>query len=227
MGPTGAALAVMLVGPFLVGDYGLTLGFTLCIYASMASAWNLIGGYGGQFSLGHGLFVGSGAYTLGVLLVHTQLPVTVDVVLGGLISSLLAALAGLPLLRLRAAYFSLIARLVRRPVVDDQLALHRRDRGSVSTDRWPTRRADAVLPGAWPAGGDGCQIGLLVRSRFGLRLMAVRDDEDAAAELGVNGFTVKLAAFTISGSSPAWLARWLRCKRSASNRTRRSAWAGR
>jgi branched-chain amino acid transport system permease protein len=41
-------------------------------------------------------------------------------------------------------------------------------------------------------------VALLVRSRFGLRLMAVRDDEDAAAELGVNGFTVKLAAFTIS-----------------------------
>jgi branched-chain amino acid transport system permease protein len=41
-------------------------------------------------------------------------------------------------------------------------------------------------------------VGLLVRSRFGLRLMAVRDDEDAAAELGVNGFTVKLTALTIS-----------------------------
>ena len=41
-------------------------------------------------------------------------------------------------------------------------------------------------------------VGLLVRSRFGLRLMAVRDDEDAAAELGVNGFTVKLVALTIS-----------------------------
>jgi ABC-type branched-subunit amino acid transport system permease subunit len=41
-------------------------------------------------------------------------------------------------------------------------------------------------------------VALLVRSGFGLRLMAVRDDEDAAAELGVNGFTVKLAAFTIS-----------------------------
>jgi branched-chain amino acid transport system permease protein len=195
-----AALGVMLVGPFLVGDYGLTLGFTLCIYASMASAWNLIGGYGGQFSLGHGLFVGSGAYTVGVLLVHTQLPVSVDLVLGGLVSSGLAALAGLPLLRLRAAYFSVGSLGVA--LAGLSWMINWRYTGATGGLYLPTDNLPDALTLYYLALGllvvTVATIGLLVRSRFGLRLMAVRDDEDAAAELGVNGFTVKLAAFTIS-----------------------------
>jgi branched-chain amino acid transport system permease protein len=190
----------MLVGPVFVGDYGLTLGFTLCIYASMATAWNLIGGYGGQFSLGHGLFVGAGAYTVGVLLVHTQLPVAVSTVLGGLAAAVLAALAGLPLLRLRAAYFSVGSLGVA--LAGLSWMINWRYTGATGGLYLPTDAIPDALHLYYLALGllvvTLATVALLVRSRFGLRLMAVRDDEDAAAELGVNGFTVKLVAFTIS-----------------------------
>jgi branched-chain amino acid transport system permease protein len=103
-GSIGAAM--LLSGPLFLGDYALTVVFSLCIAASMAQAWNLIAGYGGQFSLGHGLFVGTGAYTVGILLVHSTLPMWTVVPLGGLTAAVVAVLCGLPLLRLRAAAFS-------------------------------------------------------------------------------------------------------------------------
>jgi branched-chain amino acid transport system permease protein len=190
----------MLAGPFFVGDYGLTLGFTLCIYATMATAWNLIGGYGGQFSLGHGLFVGAGAYTVGVLLAHTQLPVAATVPIGGIVAGVMAALAGLPLLRLRAAYFSVGSLGVA--LAGLSWMINWRYTGATGGLYLPTDGIPDSLALYYLALGllvaTLATVALLVRSRFGLRLMAVRDDEDAAAELGVNGFTVKLAAFTIS-----------------------------
>ena len=194
------ALGLLLVGPAFVGDYGLTLGFSLCIYAAMAQAWNLIGGYGGQFSLGHGLFVGAGAYAVGVLLVHTQLPVAIALPLGGAVAGAVAAVSALPLLRLRAAYFSV-----------GSLGVALAGLSWMINWRYTGATGGLYLPGG-PLPDPltlyylavallvltTATVGLLVRSRFGLRLMAVRDDEDAAAELGVNGFTVKLVALTIS-----------------------------
>jgi branched-chain amino acid transport system permease protein len=197
----GALLAVvLLIGPLFMGDYGLTLGFTLCIYASMAQAWNLIGGYGGQFSLGHGMFVGTGAYTVGVLLVHSRLPPSLAILVGGLTAAVVAATACLPLLRLRAAYFSVGSLGIALAGVS--WMINWRYTGATSGLYLPTDNLPDAIVLYYLAVGllivTTVTVGLLVRSRFGLRLMAVRDDEDAAAELGVNGFTVKLTALTIS-----------------------------
>jgi branched-chain amino acid transport system permease protein len=198
---SGVAFALVLIlGPMFLGDYGLTLGFTLCIYASMAQAWNLIGGYGGQFSLGHGMFVGTGAYTVGVLLVHSRLPPAVAVLIGGLTAAVVAATAALPLLRLRAAYFSVGSLGIALAGVS--WMINWRYTGATSGLYLPTDALPDAIALYYVAVGllvvTTASVGLLVRSRFGLRLMAVRDDEDAAAELGVNGFSVKLTAFTIS-----------------------------
>src|SRR5438270_5787978 len=63
-------LLCALLGPSYLSMYDLTLAITLFLYITMAQSWNLLGGYGGLFSLGHSLFVGTGAYTLAVLLLH-------------------------------------------------------------------------------------------------------------------------------------------------------------
>jgi branched-chain amino acid transport system permease protein len=197
----GGLLAILLlIGPVFLGDYGLTLGFTLCIYASLAQAWNLIGGYGGQFSLGHGMFVGTGAYTVGVLLVHSRLHPGLALLLGGLTAAVVAATAALPLLRLRAAYFSVGSLGIA--LAGLSWMINWRYTGATSGLYLPTDGLPDAIALYYAAVGllltTTITVGLLVRSRFGLRLMAVRDDEDAAAELGVNGFTVKLTALTIS-----------------------------
>jgi branched-chain amino acid transport system permease protein len=190
----------LIIGPAFLGPYGLTLGFSLCIYAALAQAWNLIGGYGGQFSLGQGMFVGTGAYTIGVLLQHSHLPLPVVVPLGGLIASVVAAILGLPLLRLRKAYFSVGSLGIALAGVS--WMINWRYTGATSGLYLPGDALPDPVALYYLAAGllvlTTATVGLLVRSRFGLRLMAVRDDEDAAAELGVNGFAVKLTAFTIS-----------------------------
>ncbi|HEV2653936.1 MAG TPA: hypothetical protein VGT82_03225, partial [Ktedonobacteraceae bacterium] len=67
-------LVVLAAGPSYLNLYTLSLGFTLFSFMILALSWNLLGGYGGQFSLGHAIFVGAGSYTFAVLLVHTAVP---------------------------------------------------------------------------------------------------------------------------------------------------------
>ena len=193
-------LAVLVTGPSYLSLYTLSLGFTLFDFMILALSWNLIGGYGGQFSLGHAIFVGAGSYTVAVLLVHTGVPLYLAVPLSGVLAALIAALSGLLLLRLRSAYFSVgtlgIALAGLSWMINwsytggtQELSLPPSATLDYSTLYYASLSV-LVLTIA-------CLV-VLIRSPFGLRLMAVRDDEDAAAELGVNSFLVKMIAFTVS-----------------------------
>jgi len=75
--PFVVAAALVALGPNYLSPYGITVGFTLLTYAALAQAWNILGGFGGQFSLGHSAFVGTGAYGASVLLIRTGLPLAV------------------------------------------------------------------------------------------------------------------------------------------------------
>jgi branched-chain amino acid transport system permease protein len=193
-------LVVLIAGPSYLNLYTLSLGFTLFNYMILALSWNLIGGYGGQFSLGHAIFVGAGSYTVAVLLVHTGIPLYLAVLLSGMLAALIAALSGLLLLRLRAAYFSVgtlgIALAGLSWMINwsytggtQELSLPPSATLDYSTLYYASLSV-LVLTIV-------CLV-MLIHSSFGLRLMAVRDDEDAAAELGVNSFQVKMTAFIVS-----------------------------
>ena len=193
-------LVVLIAGPSYLNLYTLSLGFTLFNFMILALSWNLLGGYGGQFSLGHAIFVGAGSYTIAVLLVHTGIPLYLAVLLSGVLAAIIAALSGLLLLRLRSAYFSVgtlgIALAGLSWMINwsytggtQELSLPPSATLDYSTLYYASL-AVLVLTVV-------CLV-LLVHSSFGLRLMAVRDDEDAAAELGVNSFLVKMTAFIVS-----------------------------
>jgi branched-chain amino acid transport system permease protein len=199
---TAAALALLLVltGPLYLSPYEVVLAFSLFTFITLAQAWNLIGGYGGQFSLAHGMFVGVGSYATGVLLLHTTVPLDVAIVLSGLCAGAIAALAGLPLFRLRGHYFAVgslgVALAAQAWMINWSYT------GATSGLNLPDR---AMLDGTtqyYLAAGlmiiTMLSLGMVVHSRFGLRLMAIRDNEAAAAELGVRGLTVKLGAFILS-----------------------------
>ncbi len=200
LGAILVVLAVLVAGPSYLNLYTLSLGFTLFDFMILALAWNLIGGYGGQFSLGHAIFVGAGSYTIAVLLVHTGIPLYQAVLLSGVLAVLIAALSGLLLLRLRSAYFSVGTLGIALAGLSwmtnwsytggtQELSLP----ASVSLDYTTLYYAALGVLVLTIV----CLV-VLIRSPFGLRLMAVRDDEDAAAELGVNSFQVKMIAFTVS-----------------------------
>jgi branched-chain amino acid transport system permease protein len=194
------ALTTVFAGPQFLSLGNVALAITLFNLMAMAQAWNLIGGYGGQFSLGHGLFVGAGGYTTVLVLVHTGLPVAVAILIAGALTACIGALAAVPLLRLRGPYFSV-----------GTLGVMIAAQSWVINWKWAGQTAGIYLPpeavlgfntqyylGAALVIGTTAIVVVAIKSRFGLRLMAVRDDESAAQELGVNGFRVKLTAFTIS-----------------------------
>lgn len=200
----GVAAAVVLVllftGPNYLSLANIALAITLFNLMAMAQAWNLIGGYGGQFSLGHGLFVAVGGYATVLVLSHTGLPLVLAVVIAGLLSAVVGALAAMPLLRLRGVYFSVgtlgVMIAAQNWVINWKWAGQTRgvllpERGTLTFDTQYYMAAALLV-------GTTAIVALAVRSRWGLRLMAVRDDETAAQELGVNGFRVKLLALTAS-----------------------------
>jgi branched-chain amino acid transport system permease protein len=195
-----AALAALYTGPHWLSLYNVVIAFTFFTYVTLAQAWNLIGGYGGQFSLGHAMFVGIGSYATALLLIHTSLPLWSTVVLSGLVASVIAAVAAIPLLRLRSVYFAVGTLGVSLAALS--WMINWGYSGKTSGLNIPTSVFLSFDDLYYAAGSlavfTTAAVFLISRSPYGLRLMSVRDDEDAAAELGVDGFRVKLAAFALS-----------------------------
>jgi branched-chain amino acid transport system permease protein len=183
------------------------LVFTL-MYAVMASAWNLIGGFAGYPSLGHAAFFGIGAYAEVLWFQHHQITSGYEPFLLLPLVGLLAALVGLPIaaiaMRTRADVFAIVTITLLFVLQTLAFNLHGLTGGaqgasiapapfSVSTYEWPFYQALLVLLAV--------AMGLTwatMRSKVGLSLAAVRADEDKAVGIGVHVQAVKLLTFCVS-----------------------------
>jgi branched-chain amino acid transport system permease protein len=175
------------------------------MWAGLAAAWNIIGGYAGYISFGQVAFFGIGAYTTAVLMqpgsdwnFFLTLPV------GAVIAGLFALVVGWPTLRLRGAYFAIATWALAEALL--QLATVLGITGGsfgLSTPGNPSTSFFyyAMLIAALIVYG---MVWLLFeRSRFGYRVKAVRDHETAAQSLGINTTWVKLQAFILSAAIPS------------------------
>ena len=104
------AIAVLLALPAVLGSYAITVFIFIFFYAFLGQAWNIIGGYAGQLSVGHAAFVGLGAYTSAMLSIHAGLTPWIGMLVGGVVSAALGALIGYLGFRfgLRGFYFVLL-----------------------------------------------------------------------------------------------------------------------
>src|SRR5690606_3787450 len=94
--------------PFLVGSsYLYHLAVLLCVFGGLATAWNIVGGYAGQISLGHAVFYGIGSYTAVILLNNYGLTPWVGMLVGMAISAVVAVLVSWPTFRLKGPFFVL------------------------------------------------------------------------------------------------------------------------
>ncbi|MFV2034734.1 MAG: branched-chain amino acid ABC transporter permease [Halocynthiibacter sp.] len=198
------------LAPFLLSSDFWLNAVLLTLYAALlGQSWNILGGYGGQFSFGHTLFFGVGAYTVAVLQVQLGINPWFGFIFGGLLAGLVAVTMGFLTFRygLRGSYFALVT-----------LAFAEVFR-ILSNSIWWTGAGEGILMPldqravmmqftslAWYfwliwAITLACFLVVwrLERSRFGARLMAVRDNEDAASAIGVNALAVKLQAMALSG----------------------------
>ena len=188
------ALAPGVLSPFLVQFL-----INLFMLAALAEGWNIIGGFTGYASFGNVAFFGIGAYTTGVLLTVAALPFMLALLAGGLVAMLFAALIGMPILRLKGHYFAIatlgVAETMREIVYNLKIT------GGGTGLTMPITKSP--LPFFY------LMLGILVAatavnwwlssSRFGYGLIAIREDEDAAAAMGIDTALYKTIAFAMSG----------------------------
>jgi branched-chain amino acid transport system permease protein len=192
-------LSIFLISlPLVVkSQYILSLMITLFIYVILAESWNLLGGYTGQVSLGHGAFFGVGALITRLLWVN-KIPMLLSLPLGGLGAALLAAIVGIPCFRMRSAYFpigtlalSMIALLTVSNIFIAAGALSPQLLRSYEIFSRYYLALFIVLLSI-------IIIHYLVRSRPGLAIVAIRDNEQAAAAIGIKTLKYKTLALLTS-----------------------------
>ncbi|MBE2245014.1 MAG: branched-chain amino acid ABC transporter permease [Burkholderiaceae bacterium] len=180
-------------------DYGLEIGFRLLLFVTLAEAWNLMAGYGGLVSLGTASFFGVGAYVLTGLVNRAEAPLVLALVVAGLAAALMAVLVSRAVFRLRGLYFT-VGTLALAEALRLFMINYNGFGGATGlflTQDPPGLRALYGIALALVAVATVVMT-LATRSRFSILLRAVRDDEDAAAQIGVRAFRVKLAAFVVA-----------------------------
>lgn len=206
-------LVVLIAAPWWAGRADLRLIGELCLYLSLASLWNLMAGYAGLVSVGQQAYVGFGGYMLFALTifggVHPILAIALAGVLGAAVSIPVAAL----IFRLRGAYFAIgtwVMAEVFRLVFAQVSAL-----GGGSGTSLPTSIVRSLADGRsarealsyWLALGAAvlvvAAVYFFLRSRKGLALTAIRDNELAAASLGIDIWRTKFVVYVVTSALTA------------------------
>lgn len=206
--------AVVVLGlallPLGVGDvYTQNLIIITLLFAGLAQAWNILGGYCGQISLGHALYLGIGAYVSTMLYVHGGVPPTAGMFAGGAVAGLCALLVGWPCFRLSGHYYAIATVVVGE--IGYLLFLNWDWVGAATGIYVPFRGESLIelqfrtskLPFHYLAlafAALAWAVAYAIEGRaWGFAWRAVRDDVVAARSLGVRVFPSKMAAAAISG----------------------------
>ena len=189
-------------------------GVLALIFVTVASAWNIFSGNSGYISLGHAVFFGSGAYAMGIAARDWNVQGTTVFALLPLVAAVGAVIAvifGLIALRVRRHTFIVITIAVFFIFQLAAFNLRSLTGGSAGLNspflNWPSSGYNTPFYYiALAFAGATIAIAVAVRrSRFGLQLRAIRDDEDRARGLGVRAMRVKLTAFVLSGAITAMI----------------------
>jgi ABC-type branched-subunit amino acid transport system permease subunit len=198
-GLIGLALSLL---PFVVGRYVVTLAFLLWVAIALAESYNLVGGYLGYMNLGHASFFGVSAYIFGIL--YTQGVLFPWAWLAGIGGSIVfAAVISVPLFRLRGAYFAVASFGL---ITLLELLAHNFAALTGGAAGLSLPPGDRLLPAYYlslaVAVGSVALAVLVGRSRLGLALMSLREDEEVAAVFGVHARRYKTLALVLSAVPP-------------------------
>ena len=191
-------------------NYAINVGFLILLAAYLGQTWNIAGGFAGQTSFGHVVFFGTGAYTSTILQVtygwNPWLAWPAAMLAGGIVGWVIAFLsfrAGL-----RGSYFALItlafAEVFR--ILANSVPFTRGGLGMlIKADQRPINFQFKDPIWIYYIALALCVISLLIawqltRNRFGARLVAIRENEDAARALGIDVFAEKVKVLTLSGA---------------------------
>lgn len=198
-----AVLAWLAYWPLTASGYGVRFMLQLFMWVALAQSWNLISGLTGYVSFGHVAFYGTGAYTAGILIADAEWPWLPASLAGGVTAAVLAFLIGYPCLRLKGPYFA-IAMLGLNEVMRVVVSYFEGLTGGGLGLSLPTLHASVPIYYAMGATALGVTAlaFVIITSRFGLRLMSIREDEVAAEAMGIDTARYKLYAFLLSAVAP-------------------------
>jgi branched-chain amino acid transport system permease protein len=206
---TVAALAglFIVIAPLFFSEYIVSILNLILIAIVGALGLNILVGYTGQISIGHGAFMSVGAYTAAHLVISLHLPFWITIPLGGLAAAAIGAIVGIPSLRIKGIYLA-IATLAAQLIIEWMINHVQWISGGVQATIQLPRPSVFGIPLVHER-----QIYLfllffvviamiatlnLVRSRIGRAFIAIRDQDIAAEIIGINIFRYKLYAFAIS-----------------------------
>lgn len=203
-----ALLLVLLGLPAVLSSYGITVFILIFFYGFLAQAWNIVGGYAGQLSVGHAAFVGVGGYATAVLATQAGVTPWVGMFGGAILAAALGAIIGYLGFRfgLRGFYFVLLtvafAELLRIIVsnvdaVGGALGFYITFTGDWRGFQFQSPQAYYYLSLALLVLATAVTW-VLERRRAGIYLAAIREDETACEALGVNVFRYKMLAMVVS-----------------------------
>ncbi|MFV0316702.1 MAG: branched-chain amino acid ABC transporter permease [Microthrixaceae bacterium] len=220
----GAVVAVLLIAvPFSFAPFRINQFITWMCIAVAAAGLNLLTGYNGQISVGHGALYGLGAYTAAIIVTRSTVPMLLTVLIAAAVCFVAGVAIGLPALRIKGLYLALVtlAVAVLFPAIVEQFAsLTGGGRGlALVVPQQGCRRGRPECPIRWESPFGFLEddqwryflvlaitavvflvIANLVRSRVGRGLVAIRDNEIAAESSGINVSRVKIITFGVSAA---------------------------
>ena len=197
----------IVIAPLILGEYYISILNLILIACVGALGLNILVGYTGQISIGHGAFMSVGAYTAANLVIHLHAPFWITIPAGGIMAALIGAVAGIPSLRIKGIYLA-IATLAAQLIIE----------WTINHVTWISGGVQASIQVPRPS-LFGTQLKTqtqlylflmvfvviavvgtsnLIRSRIGRAFIAIRDQDIAAEIIGINIFRYKLWAFAIS-----------------------------
>ena len=197
-----AGVVLLVVLPLVIASPNFVrLLFLTLLWVTTSIAWNLLGGFAGQVSFGFAVFYGVGAYTT-ALLINGKVSPFLAFVAGAAAAAIVSVLLGLPTFRLRGPYFAIatigISEAVR--VVMTNIGYTGGASGYRILEARPFQQFEHYFTALALAIIALVVSAKIAKAKFGLGLQAIRQDEDAAADLGVNPFTNKLAVHAIAAA---------------------------
>ena len=206
-------VVILIAAPYWAGRADMRLMGEIFLYLALASLWNLLAGYAGLVSVGQQAYVGFGGYMLFALTIFAGLPPLVAIALAGVLGALISIPVAALIFRLRGAYFAIgtwVMAEVFRLSFAQVSAL-----GGGSGTSLPTEIVRSMADGRsarealayWLALGAALivvtAVYLLLRSRKGLALTAIRDNELASASLGIDIWRTKFFVYVVTSGLTA------------------------
>jgi branched-chain amino acid transport system permease protein len=196
-----ALLILALVAvPHVFDRYTVFLLYLLWLYIGLAQGWNLLAGYAGLISLGVAAFFGIGAYTAAMTIIHLHFHFLLGSLLGGVFAAAFAAIVAVPIFRFSGIYFA-----IGTLVLSEALRIFMiswKFTGSADGLNLPIEKSPSLM---WfyyimlaVAAGATLLVVLILRTKLGMSLRAIGNNEKSAQNMGINTFRTKLSIFLIA-----------------------------